>query len=74
MKVWRKNKNEVMWNVVNSLLGGMLVFLGSLTSGNITIQGVGFAFIASAIIAITKFRDYWTTQENEYRTNVFRFL
>lgn len=56
----KNKKNEIMWNVVNSCLAGGLVFIGSLTSGQITKDGIIAAFLAGAVVALTKFKDFWT--------------
>jgi hypothetical protein len=56
-------KKEIIWNVINSLLAGGLVFLGSLLDGKITTQGCIAALIAAGIIALTKFRDFWQTEK-----------
>jgi hypothetical protein len=68
------NKKEIIWNIVNSLLAGSLVFFGAFTTGNISLESVCIAFGTSAIVAIIKFRDYWTTQEGEYKCNAFNFI
>ena len=68
------NKKEIIWNLINSLLAGSLVFLGSLTSGQITWQGIGAALIASIIVAITKFQHYWNGEQKEYSAKIFKFL
>lgn len=58
---------EIKWHVINSLLAGALVFLGSLSSGDLTIKGAIFALVTSCIVIVTKFRDYWVTEEKEYK-------
>jgi len=68
-------KNEIIWNIVNSLLAGGLVFLGGCSTGQINLNTIVFSLIAAGIVAITKFRDYWKTQEGEYSTNkLFCFI
>lgn len=59
-------KKEIIWNIINSFLAGALVFLGTITDGEITEKGIIIAVSASAIIAINKFNDYWSKEENEY--------
>lgn len=71
---WQKNKYEIVWHIVNSLLAGALVLLGSLTSGSITKQGFMAALIASLIVILTKLRDYWSAEEKEYTTKLFNFI
>ncbi|MFA6190679.1 MAG: hypothetical protein WC711_04205 [Candidatus Staskawiczbacteria bacterium] len=70
----QQNRKEIFWNLLNSGLAGALVFLGSLTSGKITWQGLVFGLIASAIVIITKFKDYWDGEKKEYSTKLFKFL
>lgn len=71
---FKKNGHEILWNIINAGLAGSLVFLGSLTSGKITWEGVGAAIIASLIVIITKFLDYWATEKKEYTTKIFTFI
>jgi hypothetical protein len=61
------NKDEIYFNIINSLLAGLLVFFGSLVGDQFkpSWQGLGFAFVTAIIVMITKFRDYWATQEKE---------
>jgi len=72
--VLKKNKNEIIWNLINSGLAGVLVFLGSLTSGTITWQGIGAGLIAALIVASAKFKDYWSGEKGEYATKIFTFI
>lgn len=60
------NKKEIFYNIINSLLAGALVFFGSMIDGNITKIGVLAAIMAAAIMAITKFKDYWDSEKSEY--------
>lgn len=69
----KSQKKEIIYHVINSCMAGSLVFLGSITSGNITMQGLGAAIVASLIVAFTKFKHYWTTQEKEYKYSLFNF-
>lgn len=70
----KKNRNEIIWNLINSGLAGSLVFLGAFFNGGFTWKGIAAALIASGIIAVTKFYDYWKTQEGEYTTKLFSFV
>ena len=58
---------EIIWNIINSLLAGALVFLGALTDGEITSKGVCASIIAAGIIAIVQFKTYWEKEEEEYK-------
>ena len=64
--ILQQNRQEIYYNLINSFLAGGLVFLGSLTAG-FSWDGVCMGFIAGGVVAVTKFKDYWTTQEGEYK-------
>lgn len=66
-------KREIIYEIINSLLAGILVLLGSFTAGQITTEGIFIAIVASLIVAVTKFKDYWTEEKKEY-SKVFNFV
>jgi hypothetical protein len=66
-KSFTSNKNEIIWNLINSGLAGMLVFLGACTNGNLNLKTIGIAILAALIIVVSKFKDYWTGEEKEYK-------
>jgi len=68
------NKKEILYNVINSLLAGGLVFLGSFSSGNITAQGVFLALVAAGVVALTKFKNYWDGEKGEYSSKLMNFF
>jgi len=68
------NKTEIFYNLINAALAGGLVFLGALTSGNLTWTGVVAALIASLIVIAAKFKEYWSSQESEYTPKIFNFI
>ena len=70
----KSQKNEILWNIINSGLAGALVLLGSFADGTITSRGVIVALAAAGIIAFTKFKDYWKTQEGKYTYKLFTFI
>lgn len=63
----------IKWNFINSLLAGVLVFFGALSDGSLTEGELITSFAAAIIVAITKFREFWGTQEKNYHS-VFNFL
>lgn len=66
---------EIIWNLINSLLAGGLVFLGALTTGSVTWESVSVSIIAAAVVAVSQFKDYWTTERPEYcSAKLFRFI
>lgn len=70
-----QNKKEIFFNLVNSVLAGGLVFLGSLTNG-FSWEGVYTGAVAAGIVALTKFYDYWKSEASEYqsKTKLFTFV
>ena len=72
--VLKSNKEEIIWNIINSGLAGLLVFLGSLTTGSITWKGISAGVIAALIVASTKFKEYWGGEKGEYATKIFTFI
>jgi hypothetical protein len=69
-----KNRKEIFWNLVNSLLAGGLVFLGALINGGFSWQGLLVGLGAAGIVAVTKFKDYWQKEEGEYCKALFNFV
>jgi hypothetical protein len=74
MKKKKSNRNEIVWNIINSLLAGMLVLFGNFASGEITIKGLCAAFAAFFIVAITQFKNYWDGEKGEYANHLFAFV
>lgn len=72
---FQKNRDEIFYHVVNSLLAGGLVMVGSFADGEITTNSFLIAGLASLAVMLTKFRDYWVSQEGEYKSSkVFHFI
>lgn len=70
----KDKRKEIFWNLINSGLAGGLVFLGSLSTGKITLDGFIFGLVAAGIVAITKFQSYWRKEERQYLTKLFNFI
>lgn len=69
--------NKITANIVNSLLAGALVFLGSCSTGEIDQKSIIIAISASFIVAITQFKDYLIKSEQldcPGQTKLFNFL
>ncbi len=76
-KGFKQNKEEIIYKIIDSFLAGGLVFLGALSTGNINPTSIFLSFITAGIVALTKFKDYWQTQEKEYLykpTILFNFV
>lgn len=68
-------KKEIIWNIVNALIAGGLVFLGGVSSGEITLKTLEFSLVAGAIAALVLFKDYWAKEKPEYsNSKLFKFL
>jgi hypothetical protein len=74
MGALKSNKDEIVYNLINSVIAGSLVFLGACATGDITLRGIFVAFAVAGIVAVTKFKDYWATQEKEYSKKLFTFI
>jgi len=71
---WRTKKEMVVWHLINSGLAGALVFAGAFVNGGLTSQGVVAALSASLIVALTKFKEFWSSQEGTYKPAMFHFI
>jgi hypothetical protein len=70
-----QNKKEIFYNLVNSGMAGGLVFLGACTNGGISREGIVAGIIASLIVAITQFKNYWDSEKKEYSSvKLFAFV
>jgi len=71
---FKKNKYEIRYHLINSALAGVLVILGSCIDGDITKESISIAFIASLVVFLTKFKEYWDGQQGEYSRKIFNFI
>lgn len=70
----KSQSKEIIWNVVNSILAGGLVFLGALSTGNISKETFLFSLITAGLAAVVQFKNYWAKEESEYCTKLFHFI
>ena len=71
--IFQKNRDEIKYNLINAGLAGGLVFLGGFADGEITSTGVCVAIVTAGIVGVTKFRDYWNSQKDEYKVTLMSF-
>ena len=71
---FQNNKNEIKYNLINSGIAGLLVFVGSFADGQITPTGIGAAIAAALLAGVIKFKDYWGTQKSEYTNKLLNFI
>jgi hypothetical protein len=70
----KQNKNQIIWNIVNSLLSGGLVFLGTCLDGELTLKGVLVASLVAGTVALTKFKQFWEKEEANFSRQIFNFV
>ena len=66
------NKKEIIYNLVNTGLAGLLVFLGACVDGDLTGKGIVAAVLAGLIVFVTKFKNVW--EKNKPTGILFNFL
>lgn len=71
---FKKNKEEIFYNLINAGLAGALVLLGSFSDGELNWKGFCFAFVAGLIVIISKFKEYWDGEKGEYTSKLFNFI
>lgn len=71
---FERNKHEIFYNLINSVIAGALVFLGSIADGSIGASGVMASISAALIACFIKFKNYWNSQKKEYQANLLNFL
>lgn len=71
----KDQSKEIVWNLVNSFLAGLLVLFGAFSAGDINKQSILFAIITSGVVMVNQFKDYWETQKTEYSSmKAFSFV
>ena len=71
--------NKITANIINSVLAGFLVLLGSCMRGFPSWEEIFTAFIAASIVAITQFKDFWkkevlTKKKKKTTIKLFNFI
>ena len=64
----KTQKKEILWNIINSALAGVLVLLGALTGGELSANAFYVALVTALIVAVSQFKDYWKGEEKEYKS------
>lgn len=71
---FEKNKHEIFYNMINSLLAGGMVFVGTIADGNVTVAELMASAGAAGVVALIKFKEYWAGEKNEYASNLFSWI
>ena len=74
----KSQNKEICWNLINSLLAGGLVLVGSLAaSKEISGEALIAAIIAFATAFLIQFKNYWDSEKQEYlntSNKLFKFI
>jgi len=71
---FEKNKNEIIYHLINSALAGGMVFVGAIADGKITPHELMASLGAAGIIALIKFKEYWAGEKGEYSSKLFSWV
>ena len=71
---FKDNKNEIKYHIINCLIAGGLVFVGSMADGSISNNGILASIGAAILVSLIKFKTYWTGQEAEYTNKIISFV
>jgi hypothetical protein len=78
-------KKQIFWNVINSVLSGLLVFAGA-AAGEVADHGFSAAALpelstglilavcTSIVVALTKFKDFWDGEKKDFAVNMFNII
>ena len=71
---FEKNKYEIKYHLINSLLAGAMVFVGAIADGKVSKHELMAALGAAGLIFFVKFKEYWAGQKGEYATKLFTWV
>lgn len=70
-----KNRNEIIWNIINACLAGMISFLSALiAAGQLNWKVFGVAIVTALLVMCIRFKSYWDGEEKEYEKMIFKFI
>jgi len=73
--VIKKNRNEIIWNIINALLVGAISFFSALVAaGQLNWKVVGVSVITAALVVCVKFKNYWDGEQKEYSKKLFKLV
>lgn len=78
----KERRNEIIWNIINSILAGLIAFLSSIvtmfSNQNLDLENIGkaitIAVVASLLIAVVKFKDFWDGEKREFCIKAFNLI
>jgi hypothetical protein len=69
----RSEKREIVYSIVSAFLAGAFIFIGALTSNNITKSTLAMAILAFLLVFVTNFKQYWEGERNQYMSIIHFF-
>ena len=70
-----ENKNEIIWNLINSgIAGGIAFFSGIIAANEINERVIVVTLAVGGLAAFTQFKDYWKKEKREYSIKLFKFV
>lgn len=74
MSIFKQHKDQIISQLVSSILAGLFVLLGAFTDGEITQKSLIFAFIAASLVAVSNFKDFWNSEFKTTKIVLFKFF
>lgn len=66
---------EILWNLINSLLAGIIFLAGSFTAtGHINLESFFLSLMIAIGVAALQFKNYWDAEKPEYCPKLFSFI
>lgn len=73
--ILKKNKSEIIWNLINCGFVGAISFLSALVAaGELNWKVVMVSLITSLLVMCIKFKNYWDGEKKEYQAKIFKFF
>ena len=73
--ILKKNRNEIIWNIVNACLAGAISFFSALiAAGELNWKVIMVSLITAALVMCIKFKSYWDGEKKEYEKMIFKFF
>lgn len=77
LKALEKNKEEIFYILINSLLSAGIAILGALSTGKITFDSLMTALLVGLGVLLIQFKNYWESEREEYikkKVHLFKFI
>jgi len=71
---FKKNKYEILYEVVNALIAGLIAFLNPLLTSEITMKSIGVSTIIALGIFLYRLQIYFQKEKREYQMKLFNII